>query len=92
MPSLKHTHKYYKTDATGLWACALRDCTHYLPSNVADSIINKSSLCWECGERMDMDEIVIKINKPICHVCLDKSQSNTLFDSGIGEFLASKEK
>jgi len=70
MAGKKHTHKYYK-QGTGTWACALLDCSHFLPLNVAESISHRSSICWGCNTKFDLDEKLIKQDKPKCYECVE---------------------
>jgi len=68
----RHTHMYHKIQqkyGTGLWACALPNCTHYLPLNVADMIFGRESLCTNCMAVMFLDEEKLKNNEPICANC-----------------------
>ena len=80
MRKTKHTHQYHKVYPHGLgvttlgrvrgvWACALSDCTHYMPYNVANQVIGKASLCNRCMEPFILDEENMKNDKPICYVC-----------------------
>lgn len=81
--SQKHPHKYYKTP-NGVWACAFPNCTHFLPGNVEDTITNRVSVCWQCGEVFQMNEQSVKMDKPICLDCM-------LPDSaGLTQFLSDK--
>lgn len=66
--SKRHTHKYHKL-RDGLWHCALPDCTHYMPSNVAECLPGKRSICWQCGNEMILDDNSMKNENPICFNC-----------------------
>lgn len=68
MASKNHTHKYHKIQ-TGVWACALPDCTHFMPLNVADQVEGKKSICWTCGDEMILDSNNMEDNKPECLSC-----------------------
>lgn len=77
MASKNHIHKYYRL-RDGLWHCALSDCTHYMPSNVSDSVPGKKSICWECEEPFILDPMNMQKDKPICLNC---SLPNNIFDT-----------
>lgn len=81
--SKRHIHKYHKL-SDGLWHCALSDCTHYMPSNVAACLPGKRSICWECGNEMILDDDNMKLEQPLCIICL-----NPQLDE-LSKFLASK--
>lgn len=66
--ALKHIHKYYK-NTSGFWACARPDCTHYLPTNVADRIEFSKSICWECEEVFQMNKTLAELSQPKCQPC-----------------------
>ena len=72
--SRRHIHKYHKISFAGMqvFACALSDCTHYMPQHMEAMIIGKASYCWECDNPMVMDEISKKMDKPICVNCRTK--------------------
>ena len=70
----KHTHKYYKTvinGSTSVWACALSNCSHYMPPHMKELIPGKLTLCWgsECEESTIMDARTMKMDKPLCKNC-----------------------
>ena len=76
----QHTHQYVRTyphafgsspiDKTkGVWACALPDCTHFMPHNVADMVEGKLSLCNRCFEKFVLTRELMGIDKPICNSC-----------------------
>lgn len=71
--SKKHTHKYRKLRSQ-IWACALPDCTHHLPPNVAELIEGKYSICWICDQPLIMGDKEIRMDKPICPKCILKAQ------------------
>lgn len=67
----KHVHKYKKVKLGKgkdyvVYACALPDCTHYLPS---DLIVGKQSLCWRCGDKFIINERNRNLKKPHCRNC-----------------------
>lgn len=72
----RHTHKYHKIE--GLWHCALRNCTHYMPKNVENNVEGKESICWECGKIMLLDNYNMQNDKPICPNCDPESPINKL--------------
>ena len=78
----KHVHKYHKI--SGIWHCALPDCSHFMPRNVpSEAMLGKNSICWNCGNEMILDEDLLKEDKPRCGNC----SANV---SIIGEFLKEK--
>lgn len=93
----RHTHKYQKVQLGfgKVWACALPDCNHYMPSHMTIMVEGKNSLCWGCNESMILDITAMMIDRPICDNCLykqkeivhsviDKSKlSNVLSDMGL---------
>jgi len=64
----KHIHKYYRAE-DGLWYCALPNCTHFMPLNVAHQIEGRSSKCWECEKPISMTPAIMDIDKPKCIEC-----------------------
>lgn len=68
MASIKHTHKYHRLN-DGLWHCALPDCSHYMPKNVAGATVGKRSVCWHCNTEFILDEIAMQDDKPSCIKC-----------------------
>ena len=66
--AVKHTHKYYKL-SDGLWHCALPDCTHYMPLNVAEQVEGKRSLCWDCGKPFTLGASLMEADRPVCFDC-----------------------
>lgn len=67
----RHIHKYYKADLDfgEVWACALPDCSHYMPKHMAKLVNGKSSICWKCNEKMILDPNNMNIDKPVCYSC-----------------------
>lgn len=63
----RHTHKYHKIDQ--LWHCALPDCTHFMPRNVAHNVEGKLSICWDCGKEFRLTFESMQDDKPICANC-----------------------
>lgn len=68
----KHIHQYHRL-SNGLWHCALPDCYHFMPHNVAENVPGKPSLCWGCGEGIILDENNMKDSKPVCLECKSNS-------------------
>jgi formylmethanofuran dehydrogenase subunit E len=79
----RHTHRYHKLG--NQWHCSLPDCTHFMPGNVAENIIGKKSICWNCGKEFILDEISLQNERPVCANC-----GNELVTAGLDEFLKSK--
>lgn len=72
--SKKHVHKYHKTYPNTrrnepIWACALPDCTHFMPHNVSQHVPGKVSICWSCGNEFILDEDNMKVDQPVCFNC-----------------------
>lgn len=67
----RHVHKYHKVDMgfSSVWACALPDCSHYMPKHMENTIEGKFSLCWGCGEKFILDVDAMKLTKPMCFNC-----------------------
>lgn len=63
----RHIHKYHFVSKQ--WHCALSDCTHFMPGNVAGNILGKKSICWNCGKEFLLDEESLKNEKPQCIFC-----------------------
>lgn len=76
----KHTHKYYKgfLNSVRVWACALPDCSHYMPKHLERMVSGKASICWKCGNEMILDPINMEKDKPICDDCSTTGSSATL--------------
>lgn len=70
---LRHTHKYHKLE--GLWHCALPDCSHYMPKNVASSVVGKRSLCWTCENEFILTPDNMRESMPQCDYCLNPNLS-----------------
>jgi len=68
--SKRHTHKYHNVN--GIWMCALANCTHFMPKNVADNVVGKNSICWDCGNEFILDDNNMKNEKPKCFNCDDE--------------------
>lgn len=69
--SKRHRHKYHLVSlgAGKVWACALPDCTHYMPSHMNAMVEGKASICWQCGEDMILDKANMKESQPRCENC-----------------------
>ena len=76
----QHVHQYhriypyglegkYSNKKNGVWACALPDCTHFMPHNVEGQVVGKLSLCNQCMEAFVLDEENMKVDKPLCNTC-----------------------
>jgi hypothetical protein len=67
----RHIHKYYKANLAGVkvWACALPECTHYMPAHMAALVDGKASLCWKCEDRFILNPSNMTEDKPICDEC-----------------------
>jgi len=76
--SKRHIHKYYKSGAgtsLTIWACALPDCTHFMPQHYTHLLRGKYSKCWgttsdkPCEELVTLDERNMRLEKPLCEEC-----------------------
>lgn len=69
--SKKHVHKYHKVNIqyTEVWACALSDCTHFMPQYLNSTIPGKNSICWECGNTFPLDSAALEMTQPKCPTC-----------------------
>ena len=67
----KHIHKYHKIRVAGqhVMACALPDCTHYMPYHIQSILLGKKTYCWNCNEIFLLDEESMKMEKPTCSIC-----------------------
>ncbi len=70
--ALKHTHRYQKIN--GIWYCSLADCSHYMPLNIANGVLGKSSICFQCGTKFTLDDETMKLDQPICLECTFKNK------------------
>jgi hypothetical protein len=86
--SQKHTHKYHR-GPNKMWACALDDCTHYMPKNVEWQLEGKKSICWRCGEEFRLDSDSMLHNRPFCQVC--KMKDAGMSPDNIAEYLIQQE-
>lgn len=70
----KHTHKYFRMDMNydRVWACALPDCTHYMPKHMEQLVSGKKSICWECGNEFNLNPINMVKDKPVCEDCSEE--------------------
>lgn len=79
----KHIHKYHhiRIAAGKLWACALADCTHYMPRHLENTLLGKASICWKCENNFILDTLNMMDDRPICNECVPKSEeTNKLLD------------
>lgn len=67
----RHIHKYHKVTLSfgQVWACALPECSHYMPQHMTPMITGKASICWECNEPMILDSNSMNEDKPRCGLC-----------------------
>lgn len=68
----RHIHRYMRIN--GIWYCSFSDCTHYMPLNIANGVLGKQSICFQCGNQFVIDETTIKEDQPICLECTIKLQ------------------
>lgn len=67
----KQLHKYHRIEVAGakVWACALSDCTHYMPKHMEQIVLGKKSICWSCDAQFSLDEEAMQEDKPRCWQC-----------------------
>ena len=84
--SKRHPHKYHKIQLSfgKVWACALPECSHYMPLHMTELVVGKFSICWKCGEQFVLEPHHLKLDKPICNDC------NPFEIKSITEFLEEK--
>lgn len=72
MARKKHVHKYHLVPMYNVtvWACALPDCSHYMPDHMKEMLPGKASICWGCNEKMLLDPANMKDEMPLCSNCL----------------------
>ena len=72
----RHVHKYMRRNVSyvDVWACALPNCTHYMPPHMAELVEGKHSICWSCEKVFVMNILNMEANdgKPICDDCIGK--------------------
>lgn len=76
-----HIHKYHRVQMAGqlVWACALPNCSHHTPKHYEANVPGKFTICWKCGEQAIMGSAQLKMDQPICELCLF-GQTGTLAD------------
>jgi hypothetical protein len=52
-----------------VWACALPDCSHYMPKHLEQMMATKNTICWDCGEEFLLSPMSLMMDKPICLDC-----------------------
>ncbi len=72
----RHIHMYhYINIGYGMvWACALPDCTHFMPLaykgiRTDPRVIGKKSICWECRDTFHITEDTLSEDKVRCIEC-----------------------
>jgi hypothetical protein len=88
---MKHVHKYKrmkvgKNKSYEIFRCFQPGCTHYIG---ADHIINRQSICWQCGDPFIITYKLIKV-KPTCQDCKDnkKRTAKPIEDFSLEDMLA----
>ena len=72
MPSKNHIHKYHRRrlgTSNKVWACALPDCSHYIPKHMESMAEGKQSVCNQCGEEFVLNIEAMESDKPRCENC-----------------------
>jgi len=82
--SKNHVHMYHLVPFIGdkVWACALGDCTHYMPKHMENFVLGKKSLCWNCRQEFFLDEENMKNPEPVCMACINKELISHLLSKG----------
>lgn len=79
----RHVHKYRLVPMNAsqkVWSCALPDCNHYMPPNMAHMIEGKSSECWNCSKATTMTtermqySIANNEGRMLCQDCILRQQ------------------
>ncbi len=80
MASKCRVHKYHrrKFSSTKVWACALPDCSHFMPKHLEDLIEGKRSICHSCGEEFILDKNSLKDDNPNCDDCRFGARTETV--------------
>lgn len=87
-------HKYHRVDMgyNKVWACALEDCTHYMPKHLEFQMKNRKSLCWKCGDEFVLTAGAMLKEYPMCPLCSDDtSKMLDIFDKVVAT-VANKEE
>jgi hypothetical protein len=72
MSAKKHVHKYFRTEVNNqkVWACALSDCTHFMPKHLENLMhVGRKSICWDCGEHFVLGPLALNMDQPKCNNC-----------------------
>lgn len=92
MAGKRHTHKYQRVNlgyAGEVWACALKEtgCTHHIPKAMGQDILNRPSICWECGNQFILGVLAIQEDKPRCNECRGDSELVHAVDDPFSSFV-----
>ena len=92
--SKSHTHRYHKIEIAGnmLFACALGNCTHYMPKHLENLLVGKDSHCWNCDKVFQLGFENLKQEKPTCPTCHLGLPSEESLDDLIASIASEKEK
>lgn len=68
----RHVHKYHiiPLNSYFVYACALRDCNHYMPKHLEHMIPGKATICWSCGKETTIDKNNSDMKEPMCLKCI----------------------
>lgn len=85
MAAKNHIHKYHyinigkRDEKRYTYACALPNCSHFIPIHMSKLVIGKESYCWQCGEKMIINKQHFrrKTRKPRCYKCTGKDVVKT---------------
>jgi len=82
--AMKHIHKYYKMEYTGLWYCGADNCTHFMPGNMP-APNGRLSKCWACDKTFQLAPYNMRDTHPECDECMERHaiMEATLDDVGI---------
>lgn len=79
MPRKVHTHKYHKIDIGSfkkpylVYACAIPDCTHYVP---VERAIGKTTRCVVCDKPYEITKADLRYVRIACKSCKGKRVRN----------------
>lgn len=93
MASKRRLHKYYRAHLRmgDVWACALPDCSHYMPQHMEHLVNGKATICWQCDEKTVMSPANMHMDRPICPSCALGATEEIPLSEAMKEFIAGKQ-
>lgn len=85
-------HKYYRAHLSlgDVWACALPECSHYLPKHIEQLINGRATICWNCNNRTTMSPANMGMDRPFCPDCLNAEMAELPLSDAMKEFIVGK--